>query len=88
MKQIIGYLFRPETIPDTPSPSEASPSVIEAAPEEKEEKPEDALDIYFRLFDKIKLNERYMSVIRTICDLHMRGEHEQFLRERDAFFQT
>jgi len=66
----------------------ASSSVTEEPSEEKEEKPEDALDRYIRLFDKFKFNERYMSVVRAICDLHITGDYEQFLVEREKFFQT
>lgn len=89
MKQIISYLFRPETIPNTPLSDQAVSSTpeVEIEPETSEQS-EDLLEAYIRLFDRFKLNERYMSVVRTICDLHMRGDYEQFLRERDAFFQT
>lgn len=88
VKQIIHYLFYPDTIPTATSPIVASSSVTEEPSEEKEEKPEDALDRYIRLFDKFKFNERYMSVVRAICDLHITGDYEQFLVEREKFFQT
>ena len=89
MKQIISYLFHPDTIPVTPSPDQAA--VLTAEEELKTEvveQTEDPLEVYIRLFDRFKFNDRYMSVVRDICHLHMQRRYEEFLKRRNEFFET
>lgn len=68
-----------------PDPDETSEP--ESANEESSESPdEDNTYKYFRMFDIIKMNDEWMAVIRSICDLHMSGAHADFVVTINAFF--